>query len=109
MNKTDAASSGWASLTIQTKPESGAKILLNGRDMNATTPYANNMFPAGSYEITVSKHGFKTIKETVDIQDGENKIVEIDMPYLYGKLYVTSEPSGANVLVDGKKLWCYPC
>ena len=101
VNKTIPVSSGWASLTIQTKPENGAIVLLNGRDLNATTPYTNNMLAAGIYEITVSKNKFETTTQIVDIQDGDNKIVEIEMPYLYGKLYVTSEPSGANVIVDG--------
>jgi hypothetical protein len=30
------------------------------------------------------------------------------MPYVYGKLYVTSEPSGANVFVDGKNYGVTP-
>lgn len=88
VNKAVPVSSGWASLTIQTKPENGAKILLNGRDLNAVTPYMNNMLAAGKYEITVSKNKFETTTQTVDIQDGDNKIVEIEMPYQYGKLYV---------------------
>ena len=101
VNKTVAVSEGWASLTIQTTPENGAKILLNGRDLNATTPYTNNMLAAGKYEIIVSKEKFETTSQTIDIQDGDNIIVEIEMPYLYGELYVTSEPSGANVIIDG--------
>ncbi len=108
VNKTVPVSSGWASLTIQTKPENGAKILLNGRDQNATTPYTNNMLPAGKYEITVSKNKFETTTQIIDIQEGDNKIVEIEMPYLYGELYVTSEPSGANVIVDGKNYGVTP-
>lgn len=101
VNKTVAVSSGWASLTVRTKPESGARVFLNGRDLNASTPYTNSMLPSGKYEITVSKNRFETTTQTIDIQDGDNKIIEIDMPYLYGKLYVTSEPSGASILVDG--------
>ena len=108
VNRTAPVSSGWASLTILTKPENGAKILLNGRDLNETTPYTNNMLPAGKYEITVLKDKFETITQTVDIQDGDNKIIEIEMPYQYGKLYVTSEPSGANVIVDGKNYGVTP-
>lgn len=101
VNKTVAVSSGWASLTIRTIPESGASVFLNGRDLNASTPYTNSMLPSGKYEITVSKNRFETTTQTIDIQDGDNKIIEIDMQYLYGKLYVTSEPSGASILVDG--------
>lgn len=101
VNKTVAVSSGWASLTVRTKPESGARVFLNGRDVNASTPYTNSMLPSGKYEITVSKNRFETTTQTIDIQDGDNRIIEIEMPYLYGELYVTSEPSGVNVIVDG--------
>lgn len=101
VNKANTVISGWAALTVTTKPENGAKVLLNGRDVNAITPYSNNMIPSGKYEITVSKYRFATTTKTVDIQDGENKSVEIEMPFVYGKLIVNSEPSGAAIYIDG--------
>ena len=101
VNKANAVISGWAALTVTTKPENGAKVLLNGRDINDTTPYTNKMIPSGKYEITVSKYRFVKTTKTVEIQDGENKTVEIEMPFAYGKLIVNSEPSGAAILIDG--------
>ena len=101
VNKANAVVSGWAALTVTTKPENGAKVLLNGRDVNAITPYSNNMIPSGKYEITVSKYRFETTTKTVDIQDGENKSVEIEMPFVYGKLFIDTEPSGAAIYIDG--------
>lgn len=107
VNKTVAVSEGWASLTIQTTPENGAKILLNGRDLNATTPYTNNMLAAGKYEIIVSKEKFETTSQTIDIQDGDNIIVEIEMPYLYGELYVEGVIDGV-FSVSSKKRFSSP-
>ena len=39
--------------------------------------------------------------EIVTIDDGENKTVEIEMPFAYGKLIVNTEPFGAAVYIDG--------
>ena len=88
VNKAEVISNGWASLTITTTPDNGADITLNGRPLNQTTPYTNNMIPAGKYEVIVSKERFKTTTNTIDINDGENKVVNINMPYLYGDLSI---------------------
>lgn len=107
-NKTVPISSGWASLTIVTKPDNGARISLNGRDLGETTPYANNMIPAGNYKITVSKEKFVTTTKTIDLLEGDNKTVEIEMPYLYGMLSIESIPSGATIIIDGKNYGITP-
>lgn len=108
VNKTAIVSNGWASLKITTKPEDGAKVLLNGHDFNATTPYINTMIPSGKYEITASKYRFVTTTKTIEINDGENADVEIEMEYAYGKLFVSSEPSGAAIFIDGENYGVTP-
>lgn len=100
--KDSVTNSGWGSLKITTKPEDGAMISLNGKVLSNKTPYFNDMIPPGTYEITVSKERFKDVNRHVDIKAGENILVEIDMPYIYGKANISSEPSGASVLIDGK-------
>ncbi|MBQ2188526.1 MAG: PEGA domain-containing protein [Bacteroidales bacterium] len=171
VNKSNPIVNGWASLTIKTKPEIGANIMLNGRAIDEITPHTNSMIPSGKYEITVSKERYKTVTEIVEINDGDIKVVEIPMlldvavitltadnqteifingeyrgkgewsgelysgnydvvckkPYhkdlqrtiiveggvpqkydfklepIYGIINVDSEPSGANIIIDGKK------
>lgn len=91
VNKANAVVSGWAALTVTTKPENGAKVLLNGRDVNAITPYTNNMIPSGKYDITVAKNKFVTTTTTIEIHDGEYKDVEIEMPYMDVQFALDSE------------------
>lgn len=79
LNKSNPVVNGWASLTIKTKPEIGANIMLNGRAIDEITPHTNSMIPSGKYEITVSKERYKTVTEIVDINDGETKVIEIAM------------------------------
>ena len=78
VNKT-STNRGWGSLTILTKPKNGANIALNRRDLNQKTPYTNDMIPVGKYEITLSMVGYKTITKLVDIGDGDNMVVKIEM------------------------------
>ncbi|MCR5036291.1 MAG: PEGA domain-containing protein [Bacteroidales bacterium] len=100
VNKSESISNRWASLTITTSPENGADISLNGRPLNQTTPYTNNMIPAGKYEITVSKFGFEDVTKTMVINEGESTNFGIDMPYKYGNLNIVSDPSEAIVYID---------
>ena len=102
VNKVKAVSTGWGSLTLTTVPENGATITLNGKVLKVKTPYSNNMIAAGTYEIKVSLDNYQTVTQTVEIQDGENKVVEIEMPNAYGTLNVVTEPAGAFVFVDGE-------
>lgn len=108
VNKTAPISNGWASLTITTSPENGAEIKLNGRDLNQTTPYTNNMIPAGKYEISVSKYGFKDATKTIVINDGTTSNIDIDMPYLYVSVNIESEPSESIVYIDDVKCGITP-
>ncbi len=100
INKSETISSGWASLTLTTSPENGAEITLNGREIDQTTPYTNNMLPSGKYDITVSKFGFESVTKTIVIDDGQTTGLNIEMPYKYGSISVVSDPDGASVFVD---------
>ena len=101
VNKDMPVNNGWGSLTVNTKPENGAKILLNGRDFDATTPYSNNMIPSGKYEITVSKDRYKTVTEIVDVADGDKKTVDIEMPIDVAVIILTADAQ-TSVYVDGE-------
>lgn len=107
VNKTDAFV-GTGLLTVTTTPEDGATVSLNGQLMEQLTPYYNDMIPAGKYEITVSKAGYKPTTRNVEIEPDKNTELTIDMEYLYGKMTVVSEPDSANVLIDGKKYGVTP-
>ena len=100
VNKNAPVQEGWGSLTIKTKPEDAASIMLNGRLLPQNSPYNNDMIPSGKYEIVVSKERFETTTKNIEIKDGEKKVVEIEMPYLYGVINIYSEPSEASVYID---------
>ena len=100
VNKTSNNGQGAGSLTITTTPENGATIALNGKVLSQKTPYTNDMIAAGLYEITVSKYGFESVTKNIVINDGANTHLNIELPYLYVRINITSEPSEARVFID---------
>ncbi len=96
--KSDVA--GHGSLTIKTKPENGAIIILNGKVLNQKTPFTNDMIAAGQYEITVSKDRYKHVKRNVTIKNGETQIVEIEMPLDVAMITLNADDM-TDVYVDG--------
>jgi len=101
INKSEPVVNGWASLTIITQPENGGSITLNGRSLNETTPYTNSMIPSGKYEITVSKDRYKTVTQTIEVVDGDSKIVEIVMSLDVANITLIADQY-TEVYVDGE-------
>lgn len=99
VNKT-SNESGKGSLTIKTKPENGAIIVLNGKVLNQKTPFTNDMIAVGKYEITVSKDRFKPTTQTVTIQNSDTKVVEIEMPSDVADITLSAD-NQTYIYIDG--------
>jgi len=54
----------------------------------------------GSYQITFRKDGWPEQKKTVDVE--RNQTAEAEAAFLSGRLVITSDPSGADVIMGGK-------
>ena len=94
-------SGGKGVLTIKSKPENGAMIVLNGSAINQKTPYTNNMIASGHYDIIVAKERFKSGSISLDIQDGETREVEIEM--LLDVAEITLEADNlTDIYIDGE-------
>lgn len=103
INKTEKAKVGFGSLKITTKPENGATVKLNGKEMSQKTPFINEMIPAGEYDVEISKYGFKKVSRHIVIQEETKEEIVLEMPYAVGGLRIVSVPDGANVFVDNVK------
>lgn len=100
VNNSSSTPTGYGSLTVKTKPENGAVVKLNGKEINKTTPYSNDMIATGQYEIIVSKDRYKTTAKTVDIQNGDDKTVEIEMPLDVADITINADEE-TEVSIDG--------
>lgn len=99
---------GFGSLTLNTVPENGASVTLNGVAMSQKTPYVDNKITAGTYIITVSKDGFQDVTKTVEIDVDEKLTLDLEMPHLMGTVYIESVPSGATVFIDDIQIGTTP-
>jgi eukaryotic-like serine/threonine-protein kinase len=84
--------------------QAGAQFTLRGEDgqivHDGTMPAKIVDLPTGKYSL-MAKRGDWEVSDTVEIQRGET--ARKLLPFLSATLSVTSEPAGADVLVDGSE------
>lgn len=86
-----------------------ARIYVDSELQQETSP-ASLLLTAGLHHVTVTKDGFESAREDVEIVEGQSKKLSINLskrgdspnpPSGNGKLYVDSEPAGASIIIDG--------
>ena len=85
-------------LKIASEP-SGAKVYIGG-DYKGKTPLTLNLAP-GTYTVKLTMKDYEDYTTTVTLSPGDVKSLSITLTPKFGSLTVTSEPSGAEVYLDG--------
>jgi serine/threonine protein kinase len=88
-------------LKVVSKPSASAVFL----DENhiGETPLSITMWMGGKHIIGVTKKGYNDFEQNVEMQFGTTKEINVELtPILLGELTVKSDPSGANVYLDGQ-------
>lgn len=80
----------------------GASVTVNGQYMGQTPLTLNNMGP-GTYSLTVSHFRYEPTTFVATVEPGSTTSVKISLKPSLGSLGITSNPSGARVLVDGNE------
>ena len=88
-------------ITIKSNP-SGAKIYINGEDSRATTPYQKTMFP-GVYNLILYLNNHREYSGQFTISPNRNEELNIDLKPSFGSLHITSNPDGADCILDGQR------
>ena len=96
---------GPATLTINSSP-SGANVYINGT-YKGVTPLTLNLTP-GTYEVKLTKQDYQNYTTTVTLNPIESKTLNLSLTPTFGYLTVTSSPSGATVIIDGKEVGSTP-
>ena len=88
-------------LEVKSNP-SGADIWLDGSPTGQNTPYTFPMRKAGDYSLVLKKKMY--LSKTIPVQLGNGKTVEVSerLEANFGSIKVTSTPTGASIIVDGK-------
>lgn len=86
-------------ISISSSP-SGASIYLDGT-YKGTAPTVLSSIPVGSHTIKLTKSGYNDISKTVTVSAGQTAYVSKTLDTQKGSISVSSNPSGANVYLDG--------
>ena len=87
---------------IDSTPQ-GAQVQIDGAsDPHWTTPFTVPGLQPGQHAVKVSKAGYSTDARTVDVVSGSKSNVVIHLAQLMAVFSVKSDPSGANIFVDGR-------
>jgi hypothetical protein len=86
-----------------------ARVSINGIDRGSANDVGGELklYP-GDYDLTVSAPGFQAQSQRFTVEAGKPISLNLPLEKIRGVLYLTSEPSGATVTLDGKKLGVTP-
>lgn len=87
----------------------GAKVRLDGRTIG-TTPLAPPLLAVtpGKHQLQVTKPGYVREEKPLDIAAGELRRITFNLRPLTQQLTVRSTPSGAAIVLDGKRVGTTP-
>ncbi len=93
----------YGSLNVISAPETGLQISLNGiHQKGALTPYLFNRVKTGTYLISASSEHYLTGSESVEIERGEEYVVNLIAEAKFATLTVQSTPEkDLDILLDG--------
>jgi hypothetical protein len=86
---------------INTTPENGAVLILDGEHLLQTTPCTIANLKNGKHTLSVIKPLFHDTIQTFTISDGKTSILNIKLRPAYGSITLNSKPeNGASVTID---------
>lgn len=89
----------FGTIRINSNPEQGAEILINGKAIGKT-PYQNNKYPSGDYNIELRKQYFTTLRERISVSDGKTTNRTFLLQSTVGTLNTAS--NGAKLYINDK-------
>jgi eukaryotic-like serine/threonine-protein kinase len=89
-------------LSLDSTPQ-GAQVQVDGRtDTSFVTPLTLTNLAPGQHTLTVTKPGYSADTRQINIISGNRATVVIHLSQLMATLVVNSNPTGANVYIDGR-------
>ena len=90
-----------------TSVPSGANIWLNGKLVGGT-PFEDNEIKTSTYNLVIRLAGYQDFIGSLNVREGELTPLMANLTPLLGMIEVTSEPSGATILLDGQNVGTTP-
>jgi len=87
-------------LVVKSTP-AGAAVVVDGQERGGT-PLGRLELPEGEHGVRVALAGHRPVERQVVLRAGEETVVTVRLERMAGRLSLTSEPPGAEVLLDGE-------
>ncbi len=97
----------YGTLNIYSEP-SGALVYINDEERGSTPFAATQLAAQQQHTVRIEKQGFQPVTRTIKIEEGENPALNVTLSSSYGGLSVSSQPSGASVIIDGQEVGTTP-
>jgi hypothetical protein len=88
-----------SSVAITSTPDR-AQVFINGTPQGET-PATVRGLAAGAYMVELRKEGYSRAYKSISLLDGQEMVLDLKLNEATGLLLVESNPSGAEILVDG--------
>ena len=89
-------------LKVNTTPESGAEIEINGKLQSQTTPFTSQELESGKYTVQAFKPMYKSLPQEVDIHDGKTSEITINLIPTFATANITCQDKEAEIYIDGE-------
>ena len=90
------------SLLVVTTQPPGARVTLDGRALDETTPTARRGLGGGAHVVMLRREGYAPVDRTLTLADGERQSLDVVLPPSTRGLEVATVPAGASLYVDGR-------
>ena len=90
-------------LKVNTTPENGAKISINGEFQEGSTPLTSKKLKSGVYSVQTLKPMYKSAPVEVHVQDGKTTEVNINLIPTFTQAEITCQDQDAEIYIDGEK------
>jgi len=91
----------FGTIHVNSTPESGSAVSMNGRPTGKITPCTFDTIIAGTYTFSVSRDMYETTSQKVSLTGGEKKDVQIVMNPTFAEISILTEPA-SEIYVNNK-------
>ena len=88
-------------LKVNTTPESGAEIEINGKLQTQTSPFTSDKLEMGKYTVQAFKPMYKSEPQKVDIMSGKTTEITIELIPTFANSEITCQDREAEIYIDG--------
>ena len=92
----------YAKVSINSNPEQGMQVYLNGENTNKTTPVVFEEMMAGNYEVKLISEWYTPSEKQIKVEADEDMDIYFDMKAVFAELIIETEPA-ADIFIDGEK------